>query len=137
MVGWRADHGSATVELAVVTPLLVLFWLLAATFSSVTTAHQRVEEAAQVGAQAASVAPNGGTAAASASLLARRELGGGPLCARVAVKADVGAFGPGGSVTVTVTCQFDLGGLAVPGLPSVASVSATATEPVDRYRVFA
>lgn len=137
LVEQRTDRGSAAVELAVVAPVLVLFWLLAATFSTVTTAHQRVEEAARAGAQAASVALDRGAAATAASTMAYSGLDRGHPCARVDVRTDTTAFGPGGTVTVTVTCRLDLGGMAVPGLPSVASVSATTTAPVDRYRAFA
>lgn len=133
----RSDRGSATVELAVVAPVLVLFWLLAATFSVVTTTHQRVEEASRAAAQAAAVAPDGGAASAAASVTASSGLGSDRPCAHVDVRTDTRAFGPGGSVTVTVTCQVDLGGMAVPGLPPVVSVSATTTAPLDRYRAFA
>lgn len=133
----RTDGGSATVELAVVAPVLVVLWLLAATFSTVTTARQRVEEAARAAAQAAAVAPDGGAAATEASAMAATGLGGGRPCAHVGVHTNTSAFVPGGSVTVTITCRLDLGGMAVLGLPPVATVSATTTAPLDRYRAFA
>ncbi len=119
------------------TPVLVLFWFLAATFSAVTTAHQRVEEAARAGAQAASVAPDRAGAAAAASAMAQSGLDGDRSCARVSVHTATADFGPGGSVTVTVTCGVDFGGMAAPGLPAAVAVSASATSPVDRYRAFA
>jgi Flp pilus assembly protein TadG len=133
----HSDRASATVELAVVAPVLVIFWLLAATFSTITTAHQRVEAAAQAAAQAAATAPDGGVAALEASTMVSSGLRGGRPCAQIGVRTDTAAFVPGGSVTVTVTCRLDLGGMAIPGIPPVATVSATATAPLDRYRTFA
>ena len=39
-----------------------------------------------------------------------------------------------GEVTVTVTCQVDLSELALLPVPGTATVSATATEVIDRHR---
>jgi Flp pilus assembly protein TadG len=43
-------------------------------------------------------------------------------------------FVAGGFVTVTVTCQVDLAGIAIPSIPATGSVSKSSTEPIDRFR---
>jgi Flp pilus assembly protein TadG len=131
----RADDGSLTVELVVLTPVVFLFALMVLVFGRVADAHQQVAEAARAGAQAAAVAPSAGQAGglaesdADAGLIDRND-----LCTSAQVTTDTQAFVPGGSVRVTVVCRVNLSDLSVPGIPGSTSVQATAVAPIDPYR---
>jgi Flp pilus assembly protein TadG len=83
-----SDHGQATVELALATPVLCLLLLGVVQLAVVVRDQLAVIEAARVGARAAAVAADPGAAAAGVITLDG---------ARVSAVAD------GGFVTVTVT----------------------------------
>ena len=58
----RDDGGSLTVELVVLTPVLLIIALATLVFGRVSEARQQVVEAARAGAEAAAVLPTAGTA---------------------------------------------------------------------------
>jgi hypothetical protein len=129
------EGGSVTVELALLSPVLFVFVLLAVTFGRLSEAKAQVLATARAGAQGAAIAPD----AESAQWAADRLAYGGPLstshdCALLWVSTDVSHFYPGGSVTVQVTCQVNLSDLSVPGMPASTTIRASATAPVDPYR---
>ncbi len=129
------EHGSLTVELVLLTPAVFVFVLAISAFGRVSTSRQQVAEAARAGAEAAAVAPDPATARASALADATAEVAGsGHTCVSPQIRPDLGAFFPGGSVTVTVTCGVALSDLSVPGIPGSTSITATSTAPIDPYR---
>ncbi|MEV0604270.1 TadE/TadG family type IV pilus assembly protein [Streptomyces sp. NPDC050315] len=125
------DRGSATSELVLVTPLLILLALVAVALGKLAGARLDADEAAHQAARAASLARSVGEARAEAEGEARRSLAGaGSSCTSPRVAPALGGFAPGGLVRVTVTCRAVLD---VPGMSSV-SVTASAASVVDRYR---
>lgn len=124
-----------TVELVVLTPVIVLFALLAVGMGRLEQARQELADAAQSGAQAASVVPVPGQAAAAAAESATPAVVDQThVCAQPQISTDTSTFFPNGSVRVTVTCQVALADLLVPGMPGSISVGATQQAPVDPYR---
>ena len=131
----RSDAGSLTVELVVLTPVLLVLVVGSLVFGRVSEARQQVVEAARAGAEAAAVLPTVGTAQWVGSINAVIDLIGRPhTCAHVAISVDTGHFVPGGTVTVHVMCQVLLSDLAFPGMPGSTVVQASATAPLDPYR---
>lgn len=129
------DRGSLSVELVVVTPVLVLVALIMVVFGRVAEARQQVVEAARAGAEAASVLPTATSAVNGSDVEAAVGIaGGGRTCAEHRVETDVRHFFPGGSVTVTVVCEVPLSDVAVPGMPGSTTVRASSTAPIDPYR---
>jgi Flp pilus assembly protein TadG len=129
------DSGSVTVELVVITPVLLIVALLSLVFGRVSQARQQVAEAARAGAEAAAVLPSAAAAQWGAPATAVMGLiGSKHTCAHVDVVTDTSHFFPGGYVTVRVTCQVLLSDLGVRGLPGSTSVQASATAPLDPYR---
>ncbi len=132
----RVDsRGSLTVELVVLTPVVLVVALAVVTFGRVAEARQQVIEAARAGAEAAAVEPGG----ASAGSAARSEAtvgttGHARTCSDRQVLTDSSHFYPGGFVTVTVVCQVPLADVALPGMPGTTSVRASSTAPIDPYR---
>ncbi len=123
----RSDRGSATVELVIMAPVLLLMLLFIVYVGRLTQANSEVAQAADHGARAAALAsrPNmvdQAQAAASTSLADSKCLN------RQVSVADAGF-----EVTVTVTCTIVRSDLA-PLAPGQQTVSATSTEIIDVKR---
>jgi Flp pilus assembly protein TadG len=131
---WRGDRGDAgPLEVVLLVPAVLLVFGLVVAFGRTTTASEHVEHAAAVGARAAVSAQTlGGATALATDVVADSLAQVGMTCA--APRVD-GAFRPGGSVTVTVSCVVDLGDLTALGvLPGSRTLEASATEVIDRTR---
>jgi Flp pilus assembly protein TadG len=136
----RGESGSATLELVVWAPALLLVMSVVLLAGRVAQAHQTVEVAAAEAARSASSADTLGTARSSAREAADRALASSGLrCGATTVTVDTGEWNrlPGvmAKVGVTVSCRVALADLAVPGLPGGRQVSASATSILDTFRV--
>jgi len=140
---WRRVHteprpygnvGSATVELVILTPVVMLFVLFVAAIGRFEIVRSQVTGVARDAAEAAAVAPDALAALQAASAAAPPVVVSGSACRHLIVDTDLGAFRPGGSVTVTVRCTVPFADLAVPGLPGSAPVSSTVVAPIDTFR---
>lgn len=137
----RTERGSATVELAVVAPGLLMIIALLVLGGRVTIAGGSVEHAAAEAARSASIARTEGEAltqgrdAAEASLQ-RQDLlcVGGP-----SIQIDTSQFsrppGEPATVSATVTCRVQLSDVAIPGLPGSREITETVESPLDTYRM--
>lgn len=135
----HGDAGSATLEVAILTPALLLLLALVVFAGRVQVAAGAVEHAAAVAAREASLARTADAARTAATTAAVGDLDGQDLrCATSTVTIDTTGFaapvGAGSHVTATVTCTVSIADLAVPGLPGTRTLTATATSPIDRYR---
>jgi Flp pilus assembly protein TadG len=135
----RPDHGSVTVELVLLAPVLLLLLGAVVLAGRVALAGGAVEQGAAAGARAASLArdPAAATAAARGAVqaaLAQQGL----QCAAVTVTVDTTGFGmPLGrpaTVAVRVECQLRLADLSLPGVPGTRTLAAVTTSPLDPYR---
>jgi len=131
----RDDRGSLTVELVVLTPVLLVVALVTLVFGRITEARQQVVEASRAGAEAAAILPTVGTAQWVGAINAVINLiGRTHTCAHVSIVTDTSRFVAGGVVTVHVTCTVLLSDIAFPGVPGSTVVQASATAPLDPYR---
>lgn len=130
------ERASVTVELLVLTPVLVLLAVLIAALGHIETVRAQVAGAARAAAEAAAQAPDAVAAEAEARQAAPMSLpAGGRGCAPLRITVDTAAFAPGGTVVVHVTCIAPLAGFVVPGLAASVRVASTVTAPIDPYRV--
>lgn len=128
------DEGSAVLETVLVIPLILLMLAAIVGGARATLAHQRVDAAAAQGARAASGARTASEASALAHQAASAFLQNRGLdCRTMSVTADTTNFRAGGSVTVKVSCQADLGS-GVPGLSGPRTISGQGSEVIDTYR---
>lgn len=132
----RPERGSVpVVELALLTPLFVVFLLLAAGLGRLGQARAEVDGAATRAAREASLARSAGDAEADARAAAVEELGGSALaCRSTEVAVDTAEFRPGGWVRVELRCVVALGDLALVGIPGERRIGASAVAVVDRLR---
>ncbi len=135
----RRDTGSATLELVVLAPGLLLFLALVIFAGRFALARQAVQAAATEAARSASIARIESTARSEATAAARGSLERQQLsCVSTSVALDTSGFGtPVGSyatVEATVTCVVRFADLALPGTPGTTRVTARMTSALDTYR---
>jgi Flp pilus assembly protein TadG len=129
------DRGSASVELVLVTPVLLVVLLFVVALGRLADARAQVDSAARDAARAASIARGPDSARTGALAAAGDRLAeGGVTCRSLDVQVDVDGFRAGGTVMATVTCDVDFGDLTLLGVPGNRAVAATAAEVVDVYR---
>jgi Flp pilus assembly protein TadG len=138
--GWRAQRGSISVELAVLAPGLVLLLLLVAAGARVVEVQGHIDGAARDAARAASIARSYGQAVASAQQAAQADLGTTSLCAPGTIAIRVAGYPAvpvvataGGTVTVTVTCQVNMGPFKALGFGVTKGFTGQAVAPLDPF----
>ena len=129
------ERGSATAELVLITPLLILFVLFIVGLGRLAHARALVGDAAAQAARAATLQYlNPGQATAAAQQTAASALrSAGLACAAETASVQTGSDHPGGTITVTLTCRVDLSTVTAAGFPGSTTLRATATSPIDTY----
>jgi len=134
------DGGSASLELAIIAPVLLLLLALIVMGGRFAMASAAITGVAGAAARDASLARSPTAARAAAVSGAQATLAEQSLhCqGRPIVQVDTSAFaavpGTPASVSVDVTCVVVLNGLHVPGLPSTRTLHERAVSPLDSYR---
>lgn len=133
---WVPERGAVATEFAIVMAAILLgFAALAIYGGRVVQAENDVRSAAQEAARAASLEGGPGAADAAARSVAVANLTrSGVSCPTPAIGVDLSRFGPGGEVTVTITCTTSFGDVGSLGVADSRQFSASATEVIDRYR---
>lgn len=123
-----------SLEMVLVTPIFVAFLLFLAGAGRMVDAQSQMDGAARDAVRAASIARSAASArnlaaeTAAAGLNETEWCSGGPT-----VQTDVSAWGPGGRVGVTISCDVDLGDLSFIGLPGSKRLQGHAIAPVDTF----
>ncbi len=133
------ERGSATIELAILAPVLLTLLGLVIVAGRITAAGSAVEQAASSASRAASLARDARSAQASAERAADEALRGqGITCEPLTSDLDTAGFavalGSPASVTVTVRCTVPIADVAVPGMPGARTMTAQMTSPIDTFR---
>jgi Flp pilus assembly protein TadG len=131
----RPEAGSASLELALMAPVLMVSMLFVVFLGRVAEARADVDRAARDAARAASIARFADAARESGALAARATLADARVaCSDLRVDVDVAQFVPGGAVRATVTCMLALDDLSLLRLPGSRTVTAMFAEPIDAFR---
>lgn len=135
----RDERGSASVELVILVPALVLVLGLLVAGGRLWFARATVVEAAESAARAASLERSAGEARQAGHRAAARTLAtDGLSCGDDSVSVDAGAFGvPVGTpatVTATVACRVPFADLSIPGMPGSITVRSQGAAALDTYR---
>ncbi|MCU1493400.1 MAG: TadE rane protein [Acidimicrobiaceae bacterium] len=133
------DQGSATLELAILGPGLLLLLALVIAAGRVEVASSAVEQAAASGARDASLARSLTQARTVArqsvtASLGQQHITCQGLTVSVANSGFAAAPGTPATVRVDVTCSVPLSDLGVPGLPGSRTLRASMSSVVDTYR---
>ncbi|TDD63907.1 pilus assembly protein [Actinomadura rubrisoli] len=123
-----------SLEMVLVTPVFVAFLLFLAGAGRMVDAQGQVDGAARDGVRAASIARDAASAQDLADRAARANLQGHDWCSGgPTIATNVAAWGPGGRVEVTITCDVDLGDLSFIGLPGTKRLEGRAVAPIDTF----
>ena len=129
------ERGSMALQLALMTPVLLLLVVVAVYAGRLESGQARVDDAAHDGARAATLARSPAAALAAARSAALATLGSAPDCRSASVDVDLSGFRPGGSVAVSVRCDIERGDLGLLPIPGTATLTGTSVSAVDLYRV--
>ena len=136
----RGEGGSASLELAIIAPVLLALLGLIVMGGRFAMASTAITGVAGAAARDASLTRSPAAARAAAVSSALATLAGQNLHCQGApsVQVDTSGFaavpGTPSSVSVDVTCVVVLNGLYVPGLPSTRTLHERAVSPLDFYR---
>src|SRR3954468_23359743 len=101
----KSDRGSASMELVLITPAVLVLLLFVVAGGRLVLARERVDAAARDAARAGTIARSPAAARADATAAANPRLAeAGVTCRSFEVNVDVTNFRPGGDVASTVTC---------------------------------
>ena len=136
---WREQRGSATVELTLVVPTLVLMLGLLVAGGRLWFARATVVEAAHSAARAASLARTATAAAAEGRAAGQASLRtAGLQCAASSVQVQTAAFavpvGTPATVRSVVGGTVPLADVAIPGLPGSIRLTGEGAAALDIYR---
>ncbi|GAB2677270.1 pilus assembly protein [Saccharopolyspora gloriosae] len=136
---WTSDEGSASVELAVLTPVVLVVLAVVIAGGRIVTAHAALDTATTAAARAASLARTATAAHAAATTTARDTLAQEDVhCAQPSLHIDTGAFntapGTAGAVVVRASCTVALADLALPTMPGNIPLHSEFTSPIDPFR---
>lgn len=135
----RSTRGTASVELAILVPGLVMLLGLMIAGGRVWMARTAVTEAAFSAARSASLQRSAGQASQAGTAAGHRALQtGGFGCVGRTVQVDVGAFGvPVGqpaTIRSTVNCTVTFSDLLLPGMPGSLQLTGHGASALDTYR---
>lgn len=130
-VGRRSQRGSMAVEVVLMAPVMMAFVVLVVAGGRYVGVRGDIEAAARDAVRAASMAASSDAAIEVANDIAAASLQRPGDCRPAELS---GIFAPDETITVTVTCEVSYDGLGLLGLPGSATLTASSSAPVDRYR---
>jgi Flp pilus assembly protein TadG len=133
----RGDAGFGSLELVILTPVLLAMLLLVVGFGRLTHGRQLVAQAAAAAARAATLDSSPSKAAGDARQEAHSVLDqAGVSCRSFSAVVDTSDFQAGGEVNVTVTCTTSLSDLGMVGFPGSKTLTASASSPLEQFRQY-
>ena len=121
--------------MVIVVPVVMLLLELGIAGGRHAQAQSLADTAAFSAARAASLAADPAQAETAAADAAAASLAdAGSACTSWSVSPELGAFQPGGSVSVDVTCQVSFSDITLLPLPGSIAVTGHAVSPIDEYR---
>ena len=133
------ERGSATLELVIVIPAMLLMIAAIIMAGRLAMAQQAMQAVANDAARAASLARTSSEARREADNVFTYALAmNGLSCTSSTVEVDTAGFsrpvGAAATVTADVSCRVPLGDLSLPGVPGTIVIQATGISPIDTYR---
>lgn len=131
------EAGFASLELVVLTPVLLVMLLLVVGFGRLTHGRQIADQAAAAAARAAALDNDPVHAQEDGQQQAREILTqAGISCHSFTVTVDTSDFVAGGQASVHVRCVTSLSDLGLVGFPGAKTLTASASAPLEQLREF-
>ncbi len=133
--GGRCEAGSASAELVILTPFLILVTILFVVAGVLANDLQETGDVARASVESAVIASTPAAAEAQAAAAATYEVANDGLeCNPYSVTTDVAGFAPGGAVSVQIRCDAVLPALGPLVLPRSVMLSGQASGAIEPYR---
>jgi len=134
----RGERGSASLELVIIAPGLLVIICVLVFAGRVAMAHQALDAAAADAVRAASIARTRSAANGDASRAATSSLNNHLKCSTLGVRVNTAGFdapvGTPATITADLSCSVYLADLAVPGIPGHLDIHSSAASSLDTYR---
>lgn len=133
-----SERGSATVELLVLSVLLMTLFAFGVAAGRWAEAKIAIDDAASSAAIAAAQSPTWSVGEQRATQAAATVLAShGITCVNggAEVTSPESSFAPRGVVSIQVTCAVSSADVAFPGIPGSVTVSGSSSSPIEAYRV--
>lgn len=131
------EAGFASLELVVLTPVLLLMLLLVVGVGRLTHGRQIANQAAAAAARAAALDADPAQAQQDGQQQAHQILSqAGISCHSFTATVDTSDFTAGGQVSVQVVCVTSLSDLGLVGFPGAKTLTASASAPLEQLRDF-
>jgi Flp pilus assembly protein TadG len=127
------DPGSTTVELVLLTPLVLALLGLVVGLGRINAGRSELQSAAREAARAASQQAGPVAAHRAAVRATGHSLAGATACRSAALGLSRSRDTAGELLSVTLTCRLRLAAVTGAGLPGSVTLTAHATSPVDTY----
>lgn len=129
--------GFASLELVVLTPVLLVMLLLVVGFGRLTHGRQIADQAAAAAVRAAALDNDPVHAREDGQQQAREILSqAGISCHSFTATVDTSDFVAGGHVSVHIVCVTSLSDLGLVGFPGAKTLTASASAPLEQFREF-
>lgn len=127
----RAEDGSVTVELAILTPVFAVLLAFVVLAGRVQAGRADVEAASRAAARTLSLSRDTAAAIDTAREQAAATLAlGSPTCTAMTFTPTITST----DVTVEIACVVDLAAASILPVPGTLTVSGAATDVIDRHR---
>lgn len=130
----RTQHGSVTVELVLLTPLLMTLILFGVYTGRASESLIQVRHAADQAARGASKVSRAQINSTALAVAQRTLANSGTSCVDISIDTFVIRQGDNNAVRVAIDCTINTQGLSLLGIQN-RRVSAVSTEVIDRWRV--
>lgn len=130
----RTQHGSVTVELVLLTPLLMALILFGVYTGRASESLIQVRHAADQAARGASKVSRAQINSTAFAVAQRTLANSGTSCVDISIDTFVIRQGDNNAVRVAIDCTINSQGLSLLGIQN-RRVSAVSTEVIDRWRV--
>jgi Flp pilus assembly protein TadG len=131
----RDESGSLAVEMAMVTPGLLLIFALIFAYGRAGQVNGTLESGTRDAARSATLARSYDEALDRAGAVLLDAIANTPQSCQDSVDLDiVGDYEPGAPITVRARCTYDLSDLGLPGAPGDITAESSFTSMLDPYR---
>ena len=133
------ERGSATLELVIVAPFMILILAAIIAAGRIGLAQQAIQTVAYDAARAASISRDAGSARSAAQQVAALSMASNHLnCSTSNVNISTAGFssavGTKAVVDATILCTVKLSDIALPGIPGAFTITREATSAIDQFR---
>jgi Flp pilus assembly protein TadG len=131
----RGERGSLALEMAFITPSILLIFGLIYAYGRAAGVNGTLESGTRDAARSATIARSYDEAVDRAERVVKAAIADTPQSCQQSVRVTVSRnFEPGQPITVEAECRYQLSDLGLPGAPGAITANSSFTSMLDPYR---